>query len=229
MSEAKKKKPFSQHIRQVFITGLIILLPLVVTFYMLQFIFELLTTDILPLLMKLADTNEMIVSPYVMQFIALIIVIALVFTVGLITRVYLGNKLIKFIDYIMSKIPIAKTIYNGTKQVIDSFSATSSTTFSKVVMVEYPRRDMWMLAFIVKDTDKYMTDCSIPECDCYNLFIPTAPNPTSGYVAIVAKDDVKEIDISVEDGIKFVLSVGLVAVKPGNAERVIKKALENVS
>ncbi len=224
MSEEKKKRSLSSSVRQIFITGFLVITPLIVTVYLILFMYKLLTTDLMPVISKFADKQSITISPYLLQFFTLVIVILIIFFVGLITRMYFGRKLIKLLDSIMSRIPIAKTIYNGTKQVIDSFSMTSNSRFSKVIMVEYPRRDMWMIGFIIKDTETFMSECTTGE-ESYNIFIPTAPNPTSGYVAVVTKDDVKEIDVSVEDGIKFVLSVGIIAIKPSNAEQVIKKVL----
>ena len=125
---------------------------------------------------------------------------------------YFGKILIKFLDNIIAKIPVARSIYNATKQVVDSFKNSTSSSFLKVVLVEFPRRDMWMIAFLVRDLLDFMENASIKEESC-NVFIPTAPNPTSGFVAVVPKKDIRELDISVEEGIKFVLSVGIINIK----------------
>lgn len=122
---------------------------------------------------------------------------------------YLGKLFIKMLDNIMTHIPIARSIYNATKQVIDSFGNTSGSSFSKVVLIEFPRRDMWMIAFLVRDSLPVMQEASTKE-ESVNVFIPTAPNPTSGFIAIVPKKDIREIDITVEEGIKFVLSIGII-------------------
>lgn len=226
MGEAGKKTPFSQKIRQIFITGIFACLPLVVTVYLISFIYRLLTGDIIPIVAKIADKSHYVFPPYILQLSAFIIVIAIIFSVGLIARAYVGGKIFRLIEKIMSTIPIARTIYYGTKQVIDSFKSTSGSTFSKVVLVEFPRHDMWMVGFVVKDAQAFMALPSVGTEDAYNVFVPTAPNPTSGFVSIVAKTDVRELDISVEDGIKFVFSVGLVNLNPDSAGREIKKAVE---
>ncbi len=127
----------------------------------------------------------------------------------------------------MSSIPIARTIYYGTKQVIDSFKSTSGSSFSKVVLVEFPRRDMWMIGFVVKDSQKTISNKLFGNRDAYNIFIPTAPNPTSGYISIVPKDEVKEINISVEEGIKFVLSIGLVNFNEKDIDNIEENILRN--
>ena len=89
-------------------------------------------------------------------------------------------------------------------------------------MVEFPRRDMWMVAFLVRDSLGFMVDASTKEESC-NVFIPTAPNPTSGFIAVVPKKDVRELDITVEEGVKFVLSVGIINLNsPSNIEKIRK-------
>ena len=226
MAEENKKISVSQKIKQIFITGVFACLPLVVTVYLVLFIYRLLTGDILPIIAKIADRSHYVLPPYVLQLSAFIIVVVVIFLAGLIARAYIGGKIFKLIEKIMSTIPIARTIYYGTKQVIDSFKSTSGSTFSKVVLVEFPRRGVWMVAFVVKDAQDFMALPTLGTGDAYNVFIPTAPNPTSGFISIVAKSDVRELDVSVEDGIKFILSVGLVNLSPDSANGEIKKAAE---
>ena len=218
MNKEKQKRTFSKKLKSVFIAGIFTCLPLVVTIYIILFLYRLLTGDVIPVISKIATRLNFQMPNYSLDFLALITVFVFIFLIGLIAKAYLGKQVLKLVDSLVSHIPIAKTIYNGTKQVIDSFSATSGGKFSKVVLVEFPRRDMWMIGFIVKDAIPFMQDaCSFKEA--YNVFIPTAPNPTSGFIALVAKDDVREINISVEDGVKFVFSVGLVNLSPMTTEQ----------
>ncbi len=94
--------------------------------------------------------------------------------------------IIKLLDSFIAKIPVARSIYNATKQVVESFKNSTGTSFSKVVLVEFPRRDMWMVAFLVRDSLGFMVDASTKEESC-NVCIPTAPNPTSGFIAVFPK------------------------------------------
>lgn len=213
MDNELQKKTFSQSMKGVFIAGILTCLPLVVTVYIILFLYRLLTRDVIPIIHKIANKFGYSFEPYILEAAALALVFILIFSIGLIAKAYIGKKVLWLLDKLVSHIPIARTIYSGTKQVIDSFSATTGANFSKVVLIEFPRRDMWMIGFVVKDAIPFMSDCCGFQ-EAYNVFVPTAPNPTSGFISIVAKSDVKEVDLSVEDGIKFVFSVGLVNLSP---------------
>ena len=199
----------TQKIKQIFIAGILALLPIVVTVYLLYFLYNIVVSKASPIVKKIAYKYNYDFSEYILQIGTFMLIILIIFIIGIFTRMYLGKLFIKMLDNIMTHIPIARSIYNATKQVIDSFGNTSGSSFSKVVLVEFPRRDMWMIAFLVRDSLPFMQKVSTKE-ESVNIFVPTAPNPTSGFVAIVPKKDIREIDISVEEGIKFVLSVGII-------------------
>lgn len=202
----------SQKIRNIFIAGILSLLPFVITVYLLYFLYDIIISNAMPLVKRIARQYNFDFSEYVFQIATLVIVILLIFLIGILTKMYFGKRLIKILDNIIAKIPVARSIYNATKQVVDSFKNSTGSSFSKVVLVEFPRRDMWMIAFLVRDSLDFMESASTKEESC-NVFIPTAPNPTSGFVAVVPKKDIRELDISVEEGIKFVLSVGIINIK----------------
>lgn len=202
----------SQKIRNIFIAGILSLLPFVITVYLLYFLYSIIISNATPIVKQIARQYNFDFSEYVFQIATLVIVILLIFLIGILTKMYFGKILIKILDNIIAKIPVARSTYNATKQVVDSFKNSTGSSFSKVVLVEFPRRDMWMIAFLVRDSLDFMENASIKEESC-NVFIPTAPNPTSGFVAVVPKKDIRELDISVEEGIKFVLSVGIINIK----------------
>lgn len=199
----------SQKIKKIFIAGILSLLPIIVTVYLLYFLYNFIVSKASPLVKKIAHQYNYDFSEYVFQIATFIIIILFIFLIGIFTRMYLGRLFMKILDNIMTHIPIARLIYNAAKQVIDSFSNTSGSSFSKVVLVEFPRRDMWMIAFLVRDALPVMQDISTKE-ESSNVFIPTAPNPTSGFIAVVPNKDIRELDITVEEGVKFVLSVGII-------------------
>ena len=202
----------SQKIRNIFIAGILSLLPFVITVYLLYFLYDIIVSNAMPLVKQIARQYNFDFSAYVFKIVTLIIVIIIIFLIGILTKMYFGKILIKILDNIIAKIPVARSIYNATKQVVDSFKNSTGSSFSKVVLVEFPRRDMWMIAFLVRDSLDFMESASTKEESC-NVFIPTAPNPTSGFVAVVPKKDIRELDISVEEGIKFVLSIGIINIK----------------
>ncbi len=199
----------TQKIKKIFIAGILALLPIVVTVYLLYFLYNLVVSKASPIVKKIAHQYNYNFSEYIFQIGTFILILLIIFIIGIFTRMYLGKLFIKMLDNIMIHIPIARSIYNATKQVIDSFGNTSGSSFSKVVLIEFPRRDMWMIAFLVRDSLSVMQEASTKE-ESVNVFIPTAPNPTSGFIAIVPKKDIREIDITVEEGIKFVLSIGII-------------------
>ncbi len=212
----------TQKIKKIFIAGILALLPIVITVYLLYFLYNLVISKASPIVKKIAHQYNYDFSEYVFQIATLILILLIIFIIGVFTRMYLGKLFIKMLDKIMTHIPIARSIYNATKQVIDSFGNTSGSSFSKVVLVEFPRRDMWMIAFLVRDSLPVMQDISTKEASV-NVFIPTAPNPTSGFVAVVPKKDIRELDITVEEGIKFVLSVGIINFDKNTDIKELKK------
>ncbi len=210
----------SKKLKSVFIAGILALLPFVITVYFLYFLYNVIISNATPIVKQIARQYHFDFNEYIFQVITFVIIILLVFFIGVLTRLYFGKMIIKLLDSFIAKIPIARSIYNATKQVVESFKNSTGTSFSKVVLVEFPRRDMWMVAFLVRDSLGFMVDASTKEESC-NVFIPTAPNPTSGFIAVVPKKDVRELDITVEEGVKFVLSVGIINLNsPSDIEKI---------
>ena len=222
-----KKISLTQKIKKIFIAGILTALPIVVTVYLLLFLYNLIISKASPLVKKIAHQYDFNFGEYTFQLLTILIILILIFLIGIFTRLYFGKLFIKIIDKIMANIPIAKSIYNALKQVVDSFSGTGGNSFSKVCLVEFPRREMWMLAFIVKDSLEFMTDVTTKE-DSSNVFIPTAPNPTSGFVAVIPNKDIKELDITVEDGIKFVLSIGILNFNKKDSDSIEEEAIKTI-
>lgn len=212
----------SKKLKSVFIAGILALLPFVITVYFLYFLYNVIISNATPIVKQIARQYHYDFNEYIFQIITFVIIILLVFLIGVLTRLYFGKMIIKLLDSFIAKIPVARSIYNATKQVVESFKNSTGTSFSKVVLVEFPRRDMWMVAFLVRESLGFMVDASTKEESC-NVFIPTAPNPTSGFIAVVPKKDVRELDITVEEGVKFVLSVGIINLNsPSNIEKIRK-------
>lgn len=210
----------SKKLKSVFIAGILALLPFVITVYFLYFLYNVIISNATPIVKQIARQYHFDFNEYIFQVITFVIIILLVFFIGVLTRLYFGKMIIKLLDSFIAKIPVARSIYNATKQVVESFKNSTGTSFSKVVLVEFPRRDMWMVAFLVRDSLGFMVDASTKEESC-NVFIPTAPNPTSGFIAVVPKKDVRELDITVEEGVKFVLSVGIINLNsPSDIEKI---------
>lgn len=166
----------SQKIRNIFIAGILSLLPFVITVYLLYFLYDIIISNAIPLVNQIARQYNFDFSEYVFQISTLVIVILLIFLIGILTKMYFGKILIKFLDNIIAKIPVARSIYNATKQVVDSFKNSTGSSFSKVVLIEFPRRDMWMIAFLVRDLLDFMENASIKEESC-NVFYSHSTKP----------------------------------------------------
>lgn len=213
----------TQKIKKIFIAGILALLPIVITVYLLYFLYHLVVSKASPVVRKIIYQYSENFSEYIVQISTFLIILLIIFIIGIFTRMYLGKLFIKMLDHFITYIPIARSIYNAIKQIIDSFSNTSGSSFSKVLLVEFPRRDMWMIAFLVRDALPIMQNISTKE-ESVNVFIPTAPNPTSGFVAVVPKKDTRELDITVEEGIKFVLSIGIINLDTNsNIKELVKE------
>lgn len=183
-----------------FITGILVLLPLIITIYILQFLFTFVDG-------LLAGPLELILGRYYFKGVGFVITVVLILLIGMLATNIVGRKLIGLVDTILVRIPLVKGIYTGVKQITDAFSIENRSAFQKVALVEYPHPGTYALGFI---TSRGALE-SHP--DMVSIFLPTTPNPTSGFLLFLPKESVTPLDISVEDGLKLIISGGV--VKPG--------------
>jgi uncharacterized membrane protein len=142
----------------------------------------------------------------------LIATIVIILFIGFLTRIYLGRKLIQLGDYIISKIPVGRTIYSSIKQFMETVLSGRKREFKGVVMVEYPRKECWVMGFVTKSPARHILH--VDDRRWMTIFIPTTPNPTSGFLIVVPEEDTRPVDISTEDAFKFVISAGFVQEHP---------------
>lgn len=197
-----------QTARNIFLAGLFVTLPLAITFIVIKFVFNSVDQIFSPLITQFLIVGGAHLAPeYRIPGIGVATTIVLVFMVGIFTKNYVGRKIIALGESLLVKIPIFKNIYSGTKQVIDTFSSSSGMAFKKVAMIEYPRKGIYTLVFI---TSRVPSEISRRAgTDVVNVFIPTTPNPTSGFFLAVPTGEVVELDMPVEDGFKIIISGGL--------------------
>ena len=134
-----------------------------------------------------------------------ILTIIFLYILGLIVSNVLGKRIYIFFENILGKIPIVNKIYNTIKQITNTFSKPNNQAFQKVVLLEYPKKDLWTLAMVTGECK------NANDKDCYKLFVPTTPNPTSGYLIMIDKNKVKDSDISVEEGLSIIISGGMIS------------------
>ncbi len=193
----------------VFFAGLLVTLPLAISIIIIRFLFTSVDQLLSPILTHaLIHMGASLEAGYRVPGLGFVATMMIIFLVGLFTRNFVGRRLLRFGDSLLVRIPVFRNIYTGTKQVIETFSASSSMAFKKVALIEYPRRGIYTIVFIT-NTGK----CEIGRrtgLEMVNVFVPTTPNPTSGFFLALPKGDVVELDMTVEDGFKIVISGGLI-------------------
>ena len=140
--------------------------------------------------------------------------------VGFLTAGLIGRYIIKLGERIIQRLPIIRSVYGALKQIFESVLASSSESFREVVLVEYPRRGIWAIAFFTGTTKEEVQN--ITDNEMVNIFLPTTPNPTSGFLLFVPRDELIQLNMTVEEGIKMVISGGIVTPKDKNAKKRIK-------
>jgi len=145
---------------------------------------------------------------FILAIISILLFMVLLYLIGVMTRFVIGQHILRMAEKLFLHIPVAKTVYSAVKQIIVSITATTRPSFKSVVLVQFPHSDMRALGFV---TGSY----TAPDGQEYwNVFIPTCPNPTSGYLEFVPKERIEATDLSIEDGVKMVISLG--ALSPRN-------------
>jgi len=199
----------SKSLRSYLLAGLVVWLPILITFVVLRFIIDLL--DQTMALLPHAYRPEQLFGFHLPGLGVLLSLLLLIIT-GLIATNFLGQRVVSWSESVLERIPLVRSIYNATKQVIQAIFATNSQAFRKVLLVEYPRTGMWTLAFQT-GTGNVEVNNHIG-VEMVSLFVPTTPNPTSGFLMLVPKSDVVELSMSVDEALKFIISLGVMQTAP---------------
>lgn len=198
-----------RRLRNIFITGILITVPVAFTLFILNFLLKLLDNLIVPWFIKtLIEIGTPIPEDFRLPGLGLILIVLLIFVVGVLTQSFLGGKLVQLGEMIVDRIPVVRSIYTGAKQVVTTIAEADTKAFRKVVLVEFPRKGIYSVGFITGYTEGEVQE--LTDAKLVNVFVPTTPNPTSGFLVFVANEDIIELTMTVEDGIKFIISVGIV-------------------
>ena len=198
-----------RRLRNIFITGILITVPVAFTLFILNFLFKLLDNLVVPWFIKtLIRIGTPIPEDFRLPGLGLILIVLLIFVIGVLTQSFLGGKLVQLGEMIVDHIPVVRSIYTGAKQVVTTIAEADTKAFRKVVLVEFPRKGIYSLGFITGYTEGEVQE--LTNAKLVNVFVPTTPNPTSGFLVFVANEDIIELTMTVEDGIKFIISVGIV-------------------
>lgn len=194
-------KTIGSLIRTYLLTGVFMLIPVAITLYIIYFIFQF-SDGILG--GALAEKIG-----YQIPGMGLILTALICMLVGMIAQNYVGKRIIKGIDASMEKIPVVKSLYTGIKQVGNVIMQQNKSEFKRVVLLEYPKADCWALGFVTADFMYPINDERVAK-NLVSIFVPTTPNPTSGFMLIISKDKIVDLNIDIEIAMKIVISGGLV-------------------
>ena len=201
-------------LKKAFFTGLVILVPLGITLWVLRLIVT--TLDQTLLLLPPSVRTQ---APFNVPGVGSILTLLIILVVGILARNFIGRRLVAWWEALLGRIPVVSAIYSSVKQVSDTLLSPSGQAFRKPVLVQFPREGTWAIGFVVGDPGSIQTPLSGTHASVY---VPTAPNPTSGYVLIVSLDQIVDLDVTVDEALKFVVSMGVVA--PGPRGSVIVSA-----
>ncbi len=195
------------NIKRIFTTGVLTLLPLAITIYVFFLVFTFLDNLIGNLIIAIFD--------YRLPGAGFAAGILLIFIIGFIASNIIGKRLVALGDNIFQRLPLARGIYSSARQIIDAFTVQDRDAFQKVVLLEYPRKGLYVLGFVTSISRGEIQEKT--EEETFSIFIPTTPNPTSGMLVLAPKSEVTELQMSIEEGMKVIVSGGLVS-PPGAAK-----------
>jgi uncharacterized membrane protein len=206
MTDKDKKKKrsifgfFGKKLRQSFITGLLVITPLVISLWILYNIFEKADGLLGAIITRVIGRN--------VPGLGVILLVILIIAAGIFARNYVGRILINWGNLVLFRIPLFNKIYIALKQIFEVFLGERKTIFQRVVLFQYPRKGIYSVGFVTSESRGEIQTRT--EQDLVNVFLPTTPNPTSGFLLFIPEEDLIELDMSVEEGIKLVISGGAV-------------------
>ena len=199
MASKEKKRGIFTRLRNYFIAGVVVLIPIGITVYLTFFIISV-SSKILP---KEINPNHYL--PYNIPGVEIIITLFLITFIGWLSLSFIGKRLLNLFNTILKKIPILRTIYSAIRQMTETFTKTDKQK-KNVVLVEYPRKGTWAVGFATKENSGEISKKTDKEL--INVFVPTTPNPTSGFLLMFPKEDVIYLDLTFEEASKFIVSAG---------------------
>ena len=199
MVKSKRKKGFLVSFRNYFITGVVVLIPIGITVYLTLFIINI-SEIILP---KEINPNHYL--PYDIPGLEILISIIVITLIGALSLSFIGRRILNLFENLLKKIPILRTIYSAITQMTETFTKSEGNK-KNVVLVEYPRKGSWAVGFATKENEGEISNKT--KRDLVNVFIPTTPNPTSGFLLMFPKEEVIYLDLSFEEASRFIVSAG---------------------
>jgi len=219
--EKKKSKntSFTKRFRNAFFTGLLIFLPLGTTIFVLDFLLDMFKEPATKLAnqMGLSSDQFFFGMETLLAILGLLAGVLSLTILGFLSNYVLGKFFISLTEKLLGKVPFLSSVYRSVKQIVETFGKDNRAVFREVALVEYPRKDSWVLGFITSEGSKE-TEASVGQ-KLINVFVPTTPNPTSGFLLLVPVKDIKVLDMSVGDGMKMLISGGAVTPTSSKIKR----------
>jgi uncharacterized membrane protein len=213
--QSRRRPGFWHNARANFLTGLVVVAPVVLTLYLTWAFITFVDAKVVPLVP--APYNPRTYIDADIPGFGLVIFLLFTTIVGYFAKRVFGKQLIRLGENIVSRMPVVRSIYNALKQIVETVLSQTHSSFTQACLVEYPRRDIWAIAFVATETKGEIMEKRGGE-EMVSIFLPTTPNPTSGFLLFVPKKDVIPLDMTIEEAAKLVISAGLV-VPPTKAER----------
>ena len=202
---------FFARVRAYFLTGVLVSTPLAITFGLAWWFIEFVDSKVMPLIPEYYNPEAYLpdgYQDYGIPGFGVLVMLVFITIVGWFTTNVAGRALIKLYERILGRIPAVRSVYGAIKQILETVLANQSNAFRQAVLIEYPRRGMWAIGFITGETKgevQHLTEDTV-----INIFLPTTPNPTSGFLLFIPRQDVVILDMTVEEAIKMVMSGGIV-------------------
>ena len=203
-----RKPAMFSGLRASFLTGIVVILPIALTIWLVWSLMGWVDSVVLPLI-----PSDLRPEKYIginLRGIGLIIFLIFTIVVGWIAKGLIGKSLLNLGESFVDRMPVVRSIYSGVKQIAETVFAQTERSFEKACLVQYPRKGLWAIAFISTTTKGEIVEKAETTGDMLSVFLPTTPNPTSGFLLFVPREDVIELDMTVEDAAKLVISAGLV-------------------
>ena len=188
--------------KNYFITGLFSIIPLAITFTIIKWLFEFFSKPGKKMINYILPNSN---APIIENIIGFILTFLFIYLIGVIISNVLGKRLYLFFEKILAKIPLINYIYNTIKQIIDTLAISQKQAFKKVVYIEYPKKDVWTIALVTGESKDSEGN------EYYQIFVPTTPNPTSGFMLYIKKENTKETNMNIDEGLKIIISGGMLA------------------
>ena len=208
-------------LRNAFITGIVVILPLGVTMIAIRFLLDKIGTPASKYFFWFLDP-EFKLMPVVqlgLEFISVLVVLLLITLLGYGSRIFIGRILLNSMELLLDRLPFVSTVYRSVQQIVQTFSQQKKAVFQEVVLIEYPRKRCYVLGFLTSTAKGETQDVTGEHI--VNVFVPTTPNPTSGFLLMLPEEDITRLDMAITDGMKLIISGGAVVPNRASGEAVL--------